>query len=72
MCFFAIIGIVPRERVIGHEVRYCPLCGRDTDHVTVESRTWFTFFFLPVFPVSAKRIYTRCGCGLDGGRGGRC
>jgi hypothetical protein len=64
MCFFAIIGVVPRERVIGRETRFCPLCGRETLHKTVEVKHWFTFFFLPLFPVSGKRTYTRCQCGL--------
>lgn len=63
MCFFAIIGIVPKERVIGRETLPCPMCGRETLHEIIESRLWFTFFFLPLFPVSAKRIFTRCECG---------
>jgi hypothetical protein len=64
MCFFAIVGVVPRERVIGRETLPCPLCGRETVHETVESRLWFMLFFVPIFPVSGKRTLTRCQCGL--------
>lgn len=66
MCFFAIIGIVPKERVIRQEMLPCPMCARQTLHEVVERRLWFTLFFLPLFPVSSKRTYTRCSeCGLS-------
>lgn len=65
MCFFAILGVVPKERVIQRQMQFCRMCGHDTMHETVESRQWFTLFFVPLFPVSAKRTYTRCSeCGL--------
>jgi len=64
MCFFAIIGVVPKERVVGHETSYCPLCGRETIHEIVEVRHWFTLFLVPLFPVSGTQTYSRCGCGL--------
>lgn len=65
MCFFAILGVVPRERVVGQEMLPCRYCGRETMHEVVESRAWFTFFFIPLFPVGAKRTYRRCvSCGL--------
>lgn len=66
MCFFAIVGIVPKERVIGQEMMSCPMCNIATLHETIESRLWFIFFFIPLFPVSGKHTYTRCTrCGLS-------
>lgn len=65
MCFFAIVGIVPRERVAGREMSFCPICGRESLQEAVESRLWFTLFFLPLFPVSAKQTLTRCECGFE-------
>jgi len=58
---------VPKEKIIGQEMRYCPLCGRETMHVIISRRTWFTLFFLPIFPVSGKRTIARCQvCGYEG------
>lgn len=65
MCFFFIIGVVPRERVIGRETRLCPYDRRETSYTLYERRMWFTFFFLPLSPVSGKQVVARCdSCGL--------
>ncbi len=65
MCFFAILGVVPKERIVGQEMIACHICGRETMQQIVEARHWFTFFFVPLFPVSGKRVYRRCTtCGL--------
>jgi len=65
MCFFFILGVVPRERRIGTETRFCSFEGRETVHVLIERRMWFMLFFIPVFPVSRKEIIAECtSCGL--------
>jgi hypothetical protein len=33
-------------------------------HIAIESRRWFTFFFIPVIPLGGNQV-VRCGvCGL--------
>ena len=64
MCFFLMLGIVPREREVGTQMRYCVHCGRDTLHTLYERRNYFMLFFIPLFPVGYKREIARCGeCG---------
>jgi tetratricopeptide (TPR) repeat protein len=42
----------------------CPRCNRDADMVGKSYRRWFTFFFIPVFPISAAQYFTQCSnCG---------
>jgi len=44
----------------------CPRCSRETDIVGKHYRTWFTIFFLPVFPISRARPFSECsGCGAQ-------
>ena len=38
----------------------CPRCGRPARIVGKSYRTWFTVFFLPVFPVSASQRFSEC------------
>ncbi len=68
MCFFFILGVIPRERRVGSEMRFCSYEGRETRHVLIERRMWFTLFFIPLFPVSGKQVTARCeSCGLTSG-----
>jgi len=38
----------------------CPRCGHEVDMLAKGARTWFTLFFIPVFPVSGRRPFTQC------------
>jgi tetratricopeptide (TPR) repeat protein len=38
----------------------CPRCGRDVEMQGKHLRNWFTFFFIPIFPISRKRAFTQC------------
>jgi tetratricopeptide (TPR) repeat protein len=38
----------------------CPRCGQPSDIVGRPYRTWFTIFFLPVFPLSGSRRFSEC------------
>ncbi|NLN75274.1 MAG: zinc-ribbon domain-containing protein [Armatimonadetes bacterium] len=65
MCFFAILGVAPRERIISQQTSHCVVCGAATTHEAFESRPWFSLFFVPLFPVGAAQTYSRCrNCGL--------
>jgi hypothetical protein len=37
----------------------CPLC-RSQRLLLVSVRSWFTFFFIPIFPMSSKKYYLEC------------
>lgn len=68
MCFFLILGVVPRERRVGTETRKCDREGREAVHEIVERRNWFTLFFVPLFPVGGKQLIARCtSCGAASG-----
>ena len=42
----------------------CPRCGQEADLVPKQYRTWFTLFFVPVFPVSGSTRFVECSnCG---------
>jgi tetratricopeptide (TPR) repeat protein len=44
----------------------CPRCGRPSRIVGKSYRTWFTIFFLPVFPVSGGTRFSQCTlCGAQ-------
>src|SRR4051794_24764559 len=38
----------------------CPRCGNLATIVGRSYRTWFTIFFLPVFPMSGRRRFSEC------------
>ncbi len=42
----------------------CPQCNHDAQMLARRYRTWFTLFFLPVFPISGVTPFTQCAnCG---------
>ena len=48
--------------------RFCARCGFVSDLRHENIRTWFTLFFIPIFPVSKAQAVltcTRCGAGYD-------
>jgi len=49
---FLIFGIRGRLSVIGSGTFHCGRCGGDRSYVVEGIRRWFTFFFIPVFPIS--------------------
>ena len=45
---------------------FCSRCQRNTTHRTFTQRTWFTFFFIPIIPLSGKSPHAICNvCGQD-------
>jgi tetratricopeptide (TPR) repeat protein len=44
----------------------CPRCGASGAMKGIKVRTWFTIFFLPIFPLGRGRRMTQCGkCGAS-------
>ena len=39
----------------------CPVCASNQPCAHLENRTWFTLFFIPIFPVSAANLRVVCG-----------
>ena len=56
--FFFIIGF--GKRTVDHlgsaGARVCPNCGNRAEWSNVRVRTWFTLFFIPVFPYKTQRF----------------
>jgi hypothetical protein len=60
-----IWGTRRRNRVLGQTRYVCKKCQQDSYHGIVRSRTYFTLFFVPLFPVN-KLTTSRCGvCGYQ-------
>ncbi len=59
-----LFGMRTKAKSIGQIERPCSKCTRPTMHIAVESRRWFTLFFIPVIPLGGN-YGVRCGvCGL--------
>ena len=59
-----LFGMRTKAKSIGQIERPCSKCARPTMHIAVESRRWFTLFFIPVIPLGGNCV-VRCGvCGL--------
>jgi len=42
----------------------CPKCEQEADFLAKSHRQWFTLFFIPVFPISGKTLFSQCSvCG---------
>ena len=61
---FFLIGIRTKAKAIAQQDRICSKCSRPTIHAIVQTRKWFTLFFIPVIPLGGN-IFARCNvCGL--------
>lgn len=60
-----IWGLRSRGSTLGQRTVNCPNCHRQAMTMFSQSRRWFTLFFIPVFPVSARTTVATCGlCGF--------
>lgn len=61
---FFLFGWRTKAKSLGQVERPCSKCARPTMHAAIESKKWFTLFFIPVIPLGTNYI-NRCGvCGL--------
>jgi hypothetical protein len=59
-----LFGMRTKAKSIGQIERSCSKCARPTIHNGIESRRWFTLFFIPEIPLGGNYV-VRCGvCGL--------
>lgn len=49
-------GRTKKERMINKDCLLCP--NKDLQIISI--RSWFTFFFIPLFPISSKTYYMEC------------
>lgn len=57
---FVIWGWRPVREVLCGGPFHCPACGRDVEYAFVRLRRWFTFFFIPVFPLGRLEPFVEC------------
>jgi tetratricopeptide (TPR) repeat protein len=64
---FIIFGT--RNRITNHGpavTGVCPKCAQQTTLQNRAARAWFTLYFIPIFPVGAKRQFCQCqNCGTQ-------
>jgi WD domain, G-beta repeat len=68
-----IFGWRTRSRISQVERGTCPICQADRDIVVQTNKVWFTFFFVPIFPIGAvsqQRICSQCGTVFPAGWSG--
>jgi predicted RNA-binding Zn-ribbon protein involved in translation (DUF1610 family) len=43
---------------------YCPRCNGDSHYTLQQARSWFTLYWIPLFPISGSQRYVECrSCG---------
>jgi hypothetical protein len=58
-----IVGISTRDRDESKGYMFCPVCNARKPAAQGATKTYFTFFFIPLFPVTSGVGYYRCeGC----------
>jgi hypothetical protein len=61
---FFLFGFRTKAKPVLQIERPCSKCARSTMHGVVETKKWFTLFFIPVIPLGGN-LFARCGvCGL--------
>ena len=62
---FFLMGIRTKAKAIAQQERACIKCVRPTMHAIVQTKKWFTLFFIPVIPLGGN-LFAHCGvCGLN-------
>jgi len=56
-----IWGWRTRTKTLSSGIFFSPRAGCDAPYELVEARKWFTFFFIPLIPLSVLGTYVRCG-----------
>jgi hypothetical protein len=61
---FFLMGTRTKAKAIGQVERPCTKCGKHTVQTAVETKRWFTLFFIPVIPLGGNHV-VRCNlCGM--------
>ena len=60
MVFF---GTKQVQRPLPGQHKVCPVCLSVTEHTVTENGTYFTLYFIPLFPLKREVVYTCNQCG---------
>jgi hypothetical protein len=61
---FIVYGSLDRTAELERGYFFCPHCMEQQEYTLKVVKNWFTFFFIPLFPVFEVRRYVECGgCG---------
>lgn len=61
-----VYGFRNRGKILGQRMLNCPNCHRDAMTTASRNQRWFTLFWIPIFPIGAKKTVARCGlCGFQ-------
>ncbi len=55
-----IYGTRGREVVIDGGEFHCPNCDREEEYDLMAIKTYFTLYFIPIFPVSTAGTFVKC------------
>ncbi|HSK95605.1 MAG TPA: hypothetical protein VK891_03230 [Euzebyales bacterium] len=62
---FFIAGLTTRSREVGTGTFVCPNEGGTRRYRHLQSRRWFTLFFVPLVPLNRRGDWVQClGCGI--------
>ncbi len=60
-----LFGFRTRGKTLGQHTVGCPNCHREAMTTFSQRRSWFTLFFIPIFPISGKTTVATCNlCGF--------
>src|SRR3954465_12543132 len=51
---------ISRQRPEAPVEAICPACRQHSSIIPMQSRDWFTLFFIPVFPISGAKQFVKC------------
>jgi hypothetical protein len=57
---FFIYGWGNRQKTIANGSFPCPVCRTRADYTQYSQRRWFSFFFVPLFPISSPQEFVGC------------
>jgi zinc-ribbon family len=61
---FFLFGVRTKAKAIGQVDRPCNKCARSTVQTAIETKRYFTLFFIPIIPIGGSHV-VRCNlCGL--------
>jgi len=61
---FFLFGVRTKAKAIAQLERPCTKCARPTIFTVIESKRYFTLFFIPVIPLGGSQV-VRCNlCGI--------
>ena len=61
---FFLFGVRTRSNGLAQIDQPCSKCSKHTIHTAVETKRWFTLFFIPIIPLGTSHLLGCNVCGL--------